>query len=84
MALDNRELNGMRNFAAAGGRYGTVDQDAVSKFVALAQRVPREKQIKIAETLASRVRSNEPMQHGGKTLTLATMAQIAVTLGSAQ
>lgn len=75
MALEAREISAMRNFAAVG----QVDQAVVTEFVAL---VPEAKRVKIAEVLASRVRSGETMQHSGKTLTSATMATIAIELGS--
>jgi hypothetical protein len=80
MALEAREISAMRNFAAVG----QIDQAVVSEFVALASKAPESKQLKIAETLAARVRSGETMQHGGKTLTSATMATIAIALGSSR
>jgi hypothetical protein len=73
MTLEARELAAMKNFAAVG----QVDQATVTEFVAM---VPDAKRMQIAETLSARVRAGQPMQHKGQTLTLATMATIAVAL----
>lgn len=77
MTLDARDISAMKNFAAATGQ---VDQATVTEFVELARKAPREKQIKIADTLVGRVRANSPMQHNGQAMTLATMAAIVVAL----
>ena len=78
MELDPQDIRRMQNFTMSG----TVDLTVVSEFVALAQRAPREKQAKIADTLIGRVMAREPIQHGGKQLTLATMAAIVVRIAS--
>lgn len=75
-ALDSQDIRRMKNFAMGG----TVDQATVTEFVALAQRAPREKQLKIADTLVGRVLAGETMNHNGQTMTLATMAAIVVAL----
>lgn len=79
MALDAREMNQMRNLAAGSRFDGYADQAIVAEFVAL---VPDAKRGKIAEALYGQVQAGAAMQHRGQTLTLATMAAIAVELGS--
>jgi hypothetical protein len=77
MTLDPQDIRRMKNHAAAVAQ---IDQATVAEFVALAQKTPREKQVKIADTLVGLVLRGEPMNHKGQPMTLATMAAIVVAL----
>lgn len=80
MMIDAHDLTAMKNHAAGSRISGQADPATVTEFVALAKQAPRDKQIKIADTLVGRVRAGQPMNHNGRPMTLATMAAIVVAL----